>query len=303
MSDALLPQGESRKVMTQGVVALEKAVKFFCDHVKNQPQEKPKVISDAVEELLAVWKSERKDRLYISNAGGILRRFAAAHPGVLVSTLTAGNIQTWLLRQRARLAPERGSAPRLGEMGSAAEAQEYFARNKKQMIGITALLVRRCPQYATIGDLFSDIYVQLGRPTIIPVKFPGLVYRIGYRLLGERMKRAREHVILSLQAPGIWTESDSLEFLIPDSKQKMPYEALSREEEMASIRKLINVVEEKLPSDQFLVLRLLSRCVESGCHPKQKEIMEETGFSQYTVGRIMKALRKRIAWEQKRRES
>lgn len=68
------------------------------------------------------------------------------------------------------------------------------------------------------------------------------------------------------------------------------------------MRQLINVVEEKLPNDQFLVLRLLSRYVESGCHPKQKEIMRETGFSQYTVGRIMKALRKRIAWEQKRLE-
>lgn len=193
-----------------------------------------------------------------------------------------------------------------GETGSATEAQEYFARNKRQMIGTVALLVRRCPQYATIGDLFSDIYVQLGRTTIFPdpVKFPGLVYRIGYRLLGERMKRARAHVIWSLQASvAPWSDTaDLLEFLIPDSKQEAPYDAMLHREEIGAIRQLIGVVAEKIPKDQLTLLKLLVRNIEEGRIPRQTEIMRETGFSRYTVGRIMKALRKRIVSEQKRVE-
>lgn len=193
-----------------------------------------------------------------------------------------------------------------GETGSATEAQEYFARNKRQMIGITALLVRRCPQYGTIGDLFSDIYVQLGRSTITPdpVKFPGLVYRIGYRILGERMKRVREHVIWSLQGTiTSWSDTaDPLEFVIPDSKQEAPYNAMLHREKIGALRRLIAIVAERIPQDQLTVLKLLIRNIESGRIPKQKEVMKETGFSRYTVGRIMKALRKQITEEQNRGE-
>lgn len=92
-----LGRGDDRKSLTKGVIALETAVKFYADHSQGNPDEKPATVSMAVDKLITQWKADGMNPKYVSNAGGILRRFAATYPDRLVSTMTAGQIQAWIL--------------------------------------------------------------------------------------------------------------------------------------------------------------------------------------------------------------
>ena len=82
---------EMKKNYTLAVSKLEKATKLYKE---TKAKEEGHTVSFAVEDLIQFWKDAGKSSGYISNAGGLLRRFALAHQ-MPIKMLKPSDVRTW----------------------------------------------------------------------------------------------------------------------------------------------------------------------------------------------------------------
>lgn len=101
-------KADGSKQLTEGVIELELAAKAW---VKERQTEKEKLagqaitVGDAIARLISAWKKEGKNKQYISNAGGVLRRYAADYSNILLRDCQPAAVKDWVLGFNSGMRP------------------------------------------------------------------------------------------------------------------------------------------------------------------------------------------------------
>jgi len=161
----LLEKASADKGYGHGITVFETAMKFYEE---NAPKDGIPCVSEAVEQLIVDWKAEGANHRYISNAGGVLRRFGKAHLKP-IDKVTPGNVDTWL--KTFEKAQRKTLKARISKLLSFSVVKGWIeinfckdmqvARSKKKPILI--------PTFDEIDDLLSVLEVsEKYRPLLRP---------------------------------------------------------------------------------------------------------------------------------------
>jgi integrase len=149
----MLEDLSANKGFAHGVAVLETAVQHYKKHA---PKKGIPMVADAVEQLIAKWKVKGRDRTYISNAGGVLRRFATAHP-MPIDKVSPLNVSNWL--DSLAGTDKKTSKARVSKLLSFAVLNEWIKVNylKDMQVDRTTPKSIPIPSFGEIDELLSAL--------------------------------------------------------------------------------------------------------------------------------------------------